>query len=66
VGTDWANLRIVTPLGLALRMGAPFLVSAGSIPFGEDLGPAVIIRLLLALPEEGGYFRRLAANFLGG
>lgn len=25
-GTDWANLRFVTPLDIALRMGAPFLV----------------------------------------
>jgi hypothetical protein len=25
-GTDWANLRFVTPFDIALRMGAPFLV----------------------------------------
>jgi hypothetical protein len=28
-GTDWANLRFVTPLDIALRMGAPFLVERG-------------------------------------
>jgi hypothetical protein len=27
-GTNWLNLRFVTPLDLALRMGAPFLVAA--------------------------------------
>jgi hypothetical protein len=25
-GTDWANVRFVTPFEIALRMGAPFLV----------------------------------------
>ena len=25
-GTDWLNLRFATPLDIALRMGAPFLV----------------------------------------
>src|SRR6187455_549232 len=59
-GTDWANLRFVTPFDVALRMGAPFLVERGVDPSGEGLGPALIMRLLLALPEEGGYFRPLA------
>ena len=59
-GTDWANLRFVTPLDIALRMGAPFLVERGIDPSEEGLGPALIMRLLLDLPEEGGYFRSLA------
>ena len=59
-GTDWANLRFVTPLDIALRMGAPFLVERGIDPSEEGLGPALMMRLLLDLPEEGGYFRPLA------
>src|SRR6185503_13051563 len=59
-GTDWANLRFITPLDIALRMGAPFLVERGVDPSEEELGPALIMRLLLDLPEEGGYFRSLA------
>ena len=58
--TDWANLRFVTPLDIALRMGAPFLVERGIDPSEEGLGPALIMRLLLDLPEDGGYFRSLA------
>jgi len=59
-GTDWANLRFVTPLDIALRMGAPFLVERGIDPSEEGLGAALIMRLLLNLPEDGGYFRSLA------
>ena len=59
-GTDWANLRFVTPLDIALRMGAPFLVERGIDPSEEELGPALMMRLLLDLPLEGGYFRPLA------
>ena len=59
-GTNWANLRFVTPLDIALRMGAPFLVSRGIDPSAQGLGPALMMRLLLDLPEEGGYFRPLA------
>src|SRR5262245_14429889 len=59
-GTDWANLRFVTPLDIALRMGAPFLVEQGIDPSEEVLGPALMMRLLLDLPLEGGYFRPLA------
>ena len=50
-GTDWANLRFVTPLDVALRMGAPFLVERGIDPSEEGLGPALIMRLLIGLPE---------------
>src|SRR5215204_3479387 len=59
-GTDWANLRFVTPLDIALRMGAPFLVEHGIDPSEEELGPALMMRLLLDLPLKGGYFRPLA------
>src|ERR1700680_1185676 len=59
-GTNWLNLRFVTPLDIALPMGAPFLVERGIDPSEEGLGAALIMRLLLDLPEEGGYFRSLA------
>src|SRR5262245_5797289 len=59
-GTNWLNLRFVTPLDLALQMGAPFLVERGIEPSEEGVGPALIMRLLLDLPQEGGYFRPLA------
>lgn len=61
-GTDWVNLRFVTPLDVAVRMGAPFLVERGIDPSGEGLGPALIMRLLLDLPEEPAYFRPLATQ----
>jgi ATP-dependent helicase/nuclease subunit B len=61
-GIDWVNLRFVTPLDIALPMGAPFLVERGIDPSEEDLGPALMMRLLLALPPEGGYFRPLAGH----
>ena len=59
-GTNWLNLRFVTPLDIALRIGAPFLVERGIDPSEEGLGPALMMRLLLDLPTEGGYFRPLA------
>lgn len=59
-GANWANLRFVTPLDIALRMGAPFLVERGIDPSEEELGPALMMRLLLDLPLKGGYFRPLA------
>ena len=59
-GTNWLNLRFVTPLEIALRMGAPFLLERGIDPSEEGLGPALMMRLLLDLPAEGGYFRPLA------
>ena len=61
-GTDWANVRFVTPLDIALRMGAPFLTERGMDPSEEELGPALMMRLLLALPRDGGYFRPLAGH----
>ena len=56
-GTNWLNLRFVTPLDVALPMGAPSLVERGIEPSEEGLGAALIMRLLLDLPEDGGYFR---------
>lgn len=50
-GTDWANLRFTTPIDLALQMAAPFLVERGVDPSSEGLGPALIMSLLLELPE---------------
>ena len=61
-GTNWANLRFVTPLDIALRMGAPFVVERGIDPSEEALGPALMMRLLLELPPDGGYFRPLAEH----
>jgi ATP-dependent helicase/nuclease subunit B len=58
-GTSWLNLRFVTPLDIALRMAAPFLVEQGIDPSEEGLGPALMMRLLLDLPEDDGYFRPL-------
>lgn len=61
-GTNWLNLRFVTPLDIALRMGAPFLVERGIAPSEEELGPALMMRLMLDLPAQGGYFRPLAGH----
>src|SRR5688572_26105302 len=41
-GTDWANLRFVTPLDIALLMGAPFLVERGIDPSEDEFGPALM------------------------
>ena len=51
-GTNWLNLRFVTPLDIALRMGGPFLVERGIDPSDEGLGPALVMRLLLDLPDR--------------
>jgi ATP-dependent helicase/nuclease subunit B len=59
-GRALANLRFMTPLDVALRMGAPFLVERGIDPSEEGLGAALIMRLLLGLPPKSSYFRPLA------
>jgi ATP-dependent helicase/nuclease subunit B len=59
-GTNWVNLRFVTPLEIALCMAGPFLVERGIDPSEEGLGPALMMRLLYDLPLAGGYFRPLA------
>jgi ATP-dependent helicase/nuclease subunit B len=61
-GCEWVNLRFVTPLDLAIRMAAPFLVERGTDPSEEALGPALVMRLLLGLPETSGYFRPMAGH----
>lgn len=62
-GTNWANLRIVTPLDIALRMGAPFLVERGIDPSEEGLGPALVMQLLAEVGDrEQGYFTPLAEH----
>src|SRR5437762_13672563 len=45
-GTNWLNLRFVTPLDVALRMSAPFLVERGIDPSEEGLEPALMPRRL--------------------
>ncbi len=50
----------MTPLDIALPMGAPFLVERGINPSEDGLGPALMMGLLLDLPEPDGYFRALA------
>ena len=59
-GADWANLRVVTPLDVAIRMAAPFLLERGIDPSGDALGSVLMMRLLLDLPAAGGYFRPMA------
>lgn len=59
-GTNWANLRFVTPLDLAVRMAGPFLVEQGIAPSEDGLGPALIMRLLIGLSDDHTYFRPLA------
>lgn len=59
-GVNWLNVRFVTPLDVALRMGGPFLVERGIHPSEEGLGPALMMRLLHDRPLEHGYFRPLA------
>jgi len=61
-GCGFANLRFVTPLDIAVRMAAPFLLDRGIDPSEEQLGPALMMRLLLELPEAGGYFRPMAEH----
>jgi RecB family exonuclease len=60
-GTAWTNLRVTTPLDVALAMAAPPLVAHGIDPTPESLGPALVTRLLLDLPDTApSYFRFLA------
>ncbi len=59
---DWANLRFTTPLDIAIRMAAPFLLERGIDPSEEPLGPALLMRLLLDLPDAHAYFRPMAEH----
>ena len=60
-GTAWANLRFTPPFDVALQMAAPFLIERGIEPAADEVGPALVMRLLLDLPASvPRYFRRLA------
>jgi ATP-dependent helicase/nuclease subunit B len=60
-GTDWLNLRFVTPFGLALDTAAPFLVEQGLDPLPDGLGSNLLMRLLMDLPPgTPAYFAPLA------
>ncbi len=62
-GTAWLNLRFRTPFDLALETAAPVLVDRGIDPVPEEIGPALVVRLLLELPDETPeYFRGLASQ----
>ena len=57
---SWVNLRFKTPFDLALETAAPFLVERGLDPVGDDVGPTLVMRLLLDLPDATPrYFRSL-------
>lgn len=60
-GVAWANLRFTPQLDMAMRMAAPFLVERGIEPLADELGPALVMRLMAELPAAApGYFRPLA------
>lgn len=61
-GQGWANLRLVTPLEIAIRMAGPFLVERGIEPSEEALGPALVMRLLGELAESHAYFAPMAEH----
>ncbi len=64
-GTSWVNLRFKTPFDLALETAAPFLVERGINPIAEDVGPTLVMRLLLDLPADTpAYFRALDGQAL--
>ena len=60
-GVDWVNLRFATPFSLALATAAPHLVEQGINPLADDLGPSLMMRLLMELPDgTPAHFRPLA------
>jgi ATP-dependent helicase/nuclease subunit B len=61
-GTDWANVRFVTPLEVAIRMAGPFLLERGIDPSEEPLGPAIVMLLLAELPGSHTYFKPMAEH----
>jgi ATP-dependent helicase/nuclease subunit B len=66
-GTAWANLRFVTPFDIALQVAGPFLVARGIAPGGDEIGPALVLRLLRHLPAGvPTYFRLLADHYQMG
>lgn len=51
-GQPWANFRFTTPFELALESAAPELLAQGLNPKPEGLGPTLIHKLMLELPEK--------------
>ncbi len=60
-GRPWISLRFTTPAQIAEQLAGPRLVAQGAGRLREEVGPALVTRLLHDLP--GGsepYFRRMA------
>ncbi|MBT9585060.1 PD-(D/E)XK nuclease family protein [bacterium] len=55
-GCNWVNLRLVTPLQMALEAAAPDLLDGGINPCPETLGPSLLQNLLLQKNLRPGYF----------
>lgn len=59
-GRPWINLRFGTPAQIAEGLAGPRLVARGIGRLREEVGPALISRLLQGLPGGGEpYFRRM-------
>ncbi len=52
---SWANFRFATPFEVALEGAAPSLLARGVHPKPEALGPSLVHKLLLELPEESAF-----------
>lgn len=60
LGQPWANFRFTTPFELALETAAPDLIAEGVNPKPESLGPSLIHKLLLEIPDQvPNYYRQL-------
>jgi ATP-dependent helicase/nuclease subunit B len=60
-GANWANLRFTTVYDLAVRVAGPAMAAAGIEPLNEEIGPALMLQLLLDLPSAApSYFRTIA------
>jgi len=60
-GGDWVNVRFATPFSLALQTAAPQLLHQGLDPLPDGLGPSLVMRLLMEMPEDApAYFKPLA------
>jgi hypothetical protein len=59
----WGNLRFRTLADLALETAGPALAAAGVAPMAPELGPPLVLRLLVDLPAETpAHFRPLATE----
>ena len=62
-GVSWGNLRFRTVTDLALETAGPALAGSGVSPMAPELGPPLMLRLLLDLPPDTpSYFRPLATE----